>query len=383
MTEIEKKSKKEHKEKQELKDKEEKYYEDKIEELGLSKLDRFLKYLPDPSDHMKKGITYAHKDFDKVVSAIVNKKSWSVVSGLNPSGPLHFGHKTIFDELLWLQKQGADIFIPLTNDESYLVGKTETLAEAKKIAYELVIPSIIAMGFDPKKTHIFVDSDYPQIYNLGINLSKKLTLNRVQKVFGTDEAENTGTLFYRGATQLAQILLPQLKEFGGPKITLIPVGIDQHPYILLSRDIANKMKMLPPAEIIIRFLPGLTGPGEKMSASVGKSSVYLTDSEKEAESKVMGAYTGGLTSGKVQKEIGGVPEICPIFLLQKYHFLNEKESKDLQERCSTGKILCSECKKNTATFVKDYLKKHKKEREKAKKKIKEFLLKDPLESAIE
>jgi hypothetical protein len=53
-------------------------------------------------------------------------------------------------------------------------------------------------------------------------------------------------MFYRAAVQIAQILLPQYDEFGGPKPTIIPVGIDQHPYILLARDIAEKKGFIPP-----------------------------------------------------------------------------------------------------------------------------------------
>jgi len=142
-----------------LREKENRYYPEKMQEFGLKPMDRFLKYCPDPSKYMQLGITFAHKDLELVAEAIADNKPWAVISGLNPSGPLHLGHKAIFDELLWMQQHGAEVYIPITNDESYTVGKTKSLAEARKIAYEQVIPSIIAMGFDSRKTHIFVDSD--------------------------------------------------------------------------------------------------------------------------------------------------------------------------------------------------------------------------------
>src|SRR3989344_2439480 len=154
-------AKEEHEEKKNLVKKELEHYAKKMQELGLKPMDRFLKYCPDPSKYMRLGITFAHKDLEIIAEAIADNKPWAVISGLNPSGPLHLGHKAIFDELLWMQQHGADVYIPITNDESYTVGKTKSLAEARKIAYEQVIPSIIAMGFDSKKTHIFVDSDYP------------------------------------------------------------------------------------------------------------------------------------------------------------------------------------------------------------------------------
>jgi tryptophanyl-tRNA synthetase len=362
------------------------YYEQKMSQFGVSSIDRFLKYCPNPSKNMQLGLTFAHKDFEIIAEAIANKKPWAVVSGLNPSGPLHFGHKLIFDELLWMQKNGADIYIPLTNDESYVVGKSPSLAAARKVAYEQVIPSIIAMGFDYKKTHIFVDSDYPQIYNLAMDLSTKLTLNKSFKVFGFDsknEKENSGTVFYRSAVQIAQILLPQYPEFGGPKPVVIPVGIDQHPYILLARDIAERKGFIPPAELIIKFLPSLLGPENKMSASVSNSSIFLTDSVKVAEEKVKKAYTGGSVSAEFQREHGGVPEVCPIYLLQKYHFMSEKEANELYGECKGGKILCGRCKERCSEYVKEFLEEHQEKMRKVEKDIDKFILKKEIKSILE
>src|SRR3989344_310847 len=233
-----------------------KYYRQKAADLDLKSMERFKDYHPNPSKLMRQGITFAHRDLESVAEAMSKNQPWAVVSGLNPSGPLHFGHKQVFDELLWLQQQGADVYIPITNDESYVVDKAKSLAESRRIAYEQVIPSIIAMGFNPKKTHIFVDSDYLDIYNVAMDVSKKTTLNKAFKIFGfnqTEKEENPGTMFYRSAVQIAQILLPQYPEFGGPKPVVVPVGIDQHPYVLLARDVAKRKGFLFPADLIMKF----------------------------------------------------------------------------------------------------------------------------------
>lgn len=357
------------------------YYPKKIVDFDLKTMDRFLQYSPNPSKLMKMGVTFAHRDLEIIADAMANNKSWAVVSGLNPSGPLHFGHKQVFEDLLWCQQQGAEIFIPITNDETYLVGKTKTLAESRRIAYRDVIPSIIAMGFKPDKTHIFVDSDYKDIYNVAIDVSKELTLNRIFGVFGfgkDEEGENPGTLFYRGGVQLAQILLPQYQEFGGNKPTLIPVGIDQYPYILLARDIAKKKHFTPPAAIFTKFEDGLDGKG-KMSSSRPDSSLFLTDSPKEAQNKLKLAYTGGSILADFQKEYGGIPEICPIFQLRSYHFEgNEK----LETQCKKGEILCSQCKKEATKEIVNYLNDHQKKITEVKDKIDEFILSTPINSIL-
>ena len=327
-------------------------------------------------------VIFAHKDFEMIAEAIADKKPWAVVSGLNPSGPLHFGHKVIFDELLWMQEQGADIYIPLTNDETYVVGKSKSLAESRKIAYEKVIPSIIAMGFDPKKTYIFVDSDYKDIYNIAMDLSNKITLNKAFGVFGfdkTEKGENPGTMFYRSAVQLAQILLPQYPEFEGQKPTVIPVGIDQHPYILLARDVAEKKGFIPPAELITKFLLGLDGKG-KMSASREESAIFLTDNTEIVKKKLKSSYTGGSPLATFQKEYGGIPEICPIWSLRTYHFESDNR---VGEECSSGKVLCRECKQRGIESTVKYLNEHQRKLPEAKERIKEYLLKTPIRSILE
>ena len=363
-------------------EKEKKYYQEKEKEFGLKNIKRFVNYCPNPSKYMNLEVIFAHKDFEMIAEAIADKKPWAVVSGLNPSGPLHFGHKVIFDELLWMQKQGADIYIPLTNDETYVVGKSKSLAESRKIAYEEVIPSIIAMGFDPKKTHIFVDSDYKDIYNIAMDLSNKITLNKAFGVFGfdkTEKGENPGTMFYRSAVQLAQILLPQYPEFEGQKPTVIPVGIDQHPYILLARDVAEKKGFIPPAELITKFLLGLDGKG-KMSASREESAIFLTDNTEIVKKKLKSSYTGGSPLATFQKEYGGIPEICPIWSLRTYHFESDNR---VGEECSSGKVLCMECKQRGIESTVKYLNEHQRKLPEAKERIKEYLLKTPIRSILE
>ncbi len=355
------------------------YYQEKTEELDLKTMDRFLQYHPNPSRLMRMGITFAHRDLESIADAMANDKPWAVVSGLNPSGPLHFGHKQIFEDLLWYQEQGAEIYIPITNDESYLVGKTKTLAESRRIAYEDVIPSIIAMGFKPERTHIFVDSDYKDIYNAAVDVSRELSVNRVFGVFGfgkDEEGENPGTLFYRGGVQLAQILLPQYQEFGGPKPTLIPVGIDQYPYILLARDIARKKHFIPPAATFAKFEEGLDGKG-KMSSSRPDSALLLTDSPRIAQNKLRSAYTGGSILADFQREHGGVPEICPIFQLRTIHFEN---NESLGEECRNGEILCGQCKQEATEEVVGYLANHQEKVTEAKGRTSEFLLTTAIDS---
>ncbi len=376
---------KEYQEKQKLAENISRYYRDKLRELNLkdfSRIKAYLEsYLPDGNPLISREIIFAHLDFEPFTSYLASGKEFTVVSGLNPSSPLHLGHKVLFDLLLFLQKLGAKIYIPVTNDESYLDGKATTLAESRRMAYEEIIPSIIAFGFDPKKTKIFVLSDYPDIYNFAVQISKYVTNRYVSTIFGEEALDNSGKAFYRSAVQLAQILLPQLPEFGGVKQTLIPVGIDQHPYILLARDVARKMKYIPPSELVFKFQNSLLNPFEKMSGSRPKTAIYLTDSPENIREKIQKAFTGSVSVLDVHKKLGGIPEACSVFSLLYFHHPDSQFVNDIYRRYKKGDIKMDELKKITGDFIVEIVEKHKKVKEKVGN-IDEFLLNQPLRSFL-
>lgn len=352
----------------------------KMKEFGLADIDKFKTILPEITPFMEKGITFAHKDFDIIADAIIKKKKWAVVSGINPSGPLHLGHLGIFKENLALQKMGADIFIPVSEDETYVFEKAASLKEARKNAYEYVIPSLIALGYDPEKTHIFLGADYPSIYHFALHISKYFSLNQLKGVFGFSDDASAGVVFYTGAIQIAHIMMPELPEFGGPRPVVVQVAIDQHPYVQVSRRYARKAGLIPPAELSIRFLPSLEGPQSKMAASVKSSSIYVTDLPDVAKSKIKTAYTGGSPLLEFQKEHGAVPGVCSIYGILQYHILDAKGSEQLWQRCKGGKQYCRDCKEMAQEGVAKLLIDHQSKFKDAKKNIDSFMLKSPIRS---
>lgn len=347
------KSKTEYKVKILLKKRLENYYQKESIKNGLNSMEKIAKYLPDRFElnHLKRNIVIAHLDFEKVLSEIVETGKFTVVSGLNPSSGLHYGHKMLFDLLLELQNIGADIFIPLTNDETYLDGKTESLGKSREVAVREIIPSIISFDFNSKKTHIFVDSEYPDIYKLAIKISKHVSMTELYKLFGNEALSNPGKVFYRGCVQLAQILLPQMPEFGGPKLTLIPVGIDQHPYILLARDVAKRIGLIPPAELVIKFQSSLKNPEIKMSKSDPASAIFLSDDKHSIDLKIQKAFTGSVSSKLGHNELGGIPEICTVFSLLNNHQFDDRIVKKIYKDYKKGTLLTSNLKKIVTKFL--------------------------------
>lgn len=349
-------------------------YEEMMREFGIEKTDSYLKQMKNLDVIYRRGIVFGHRDFGRIFDAIKNKKSFTVLTGFNPSGPLHLGNLMILKEALFFQKNGADVFIPISNDETYVFKKTETLEKATKNAYEYVIPDIIALGFDPKKTKIFVSTQLAKVYELAVKISTKTTFSSIKAIFGFTNDANPGQIFY-SIIQSAHILFPQLKEYGGPKPTVVNIGIDQDPYMRLVRDIADKLNFVKPSSTYHKFMPGLLGG--KMSGSKPETCIYLTDKPDVAEKKIMKAFSGGAKTLEEHKKFGGNPDID--VACQYLYFMFEEDDRKVKQIFSdfrNGKLTSGEVKKYLADKVKKFLIEHQKKREKFENQIEKFMLRD-------
>ncbi len=119
----------------------------------------------------------------------------------------------------------------------------------------------------------------------------------------------------------------------------------------------------PPSSIYHRFQTGLTGG--KMSSSVEDSHVALTDSPEDGYSKVKSAETGGRETAEEQRELGGLPDECPVYELYAYSLARDDEhAKTVYDECLGGDRLCGGCKEEAAVLMQEFLEQHHEEREK-------------------
>ncbi|MBI2579247.1 MAG: tryptophan--tRNA ligase [Candidatus Aenigmarchaeota archaeon] len=350
-------------------------YDALMKEFGVEPIDEFMKKMDRKKlpPMYRRGIVFAHRNFQRIYDSIMNKKRFAVLTGFNPSGPPHLGNLLFLKQALFFQDMGADVFIPISNDETYVFKKQASLEKATQIAYEQVIPDIIALGFKKGRTHIFVSTEEKRVYELAVKLSTRTTFSTIKAIFGFDNETNPGAIFYT-IVQAAHILLPQLQDFGGPKPTVVPIGIDQDPYMRLSRDLAEKVGMVKPSSTYHKFMPGLQGG--KMSGSKPETCIFLSDSPETAAKKIRSAFSGGGRTLQEHKEKGGNPDVD--VACQYLYFLFEESDKKISEIFSNyrnGSMFTGEVKELLIKKLAAFLKDHKKKREKAKKNIDDYMLK--------
>jgi tryptophanyl-tRNA synthetase len=307
-----------------------------VEKFGASRISD-VKDLPDlPA--FRNGLIHSHRDFDKFLKALEKGEKCAIVSGANASGTLHLGHKTVFDLNLYLQrKYKIPIFIPISDDESYVAGKVETQEKALEYSMRLA-KEMLAYGFDPKKTYFIIDQIYTNIYNLAIKLSKKINYSEIKSTYGYSPDNNIGLHFYP-SVQSAHILFPQEKF--RIKNVLVPIGPDEDAHLRICRDIADRAGYVKPAVIHVRFLEGLDG--EKMSKS-RNNAIFLDDEIPIIKKKVSKAISGGQKTIEEHRKLGGNVKQDMSFKYLKYFFLKEEESEDLEKKYKKGDILSGEMK---------------------------------------
>ncbi|MBW2987738.1 tryptophan--tRNA ligase [Candidatus Woesearchaeota archaeon] len=311
----------------------------------------------------QRGLIYTHRDFDQYMQAIKKRKKVAIVSGVNASGKLHIGHKIVFDTNLYFQKEyDIPVFIPISDDESYVAGKVKTQEEGLKNSL-ILAKELLAYGFDPHKTFFIIDQIFTNVYNFAIKLSRGTTMSALRAVYGYNMEDNCGLFFYP-AVQSAHILMPQLKEHGGHDHVLVPIGPDEDAHIRIGRDLAPKFGLVKPAILHAFFIPGLKGG--KMSTTDPGSAIFLEDDPKTAKAKIMKAKTGGRETADLQKKYGADFEICMVYKYLELFYLRKDEILDLQRQCKGGGILCGECKKRLASHVEEDLKDFQERLEKVK-----------------
>ena len=179
---------------------------------------------------------------------------------------------------------------------------TDNIENPEKVRQNVIEVALdyMAVGLDPMKSTIFIQSQIPELCELTFYYMDLVTVSRLQRnptVKTEIQMRNFETSIPVGFFTYP---ISQAADITAFKATTVPVGEDQEPMIEQTREIVRRFNhiygdtlvepeiLLPDNAACLR-LPGTDGKA-KMSKSLGNC-IYLSDTADEVEKKVKSMYT--------------------------------------------------------------------------------------------
>jgi tryptophanyl-tRNA synthetase len=279
-----------------------------------------------------------------------------ILTGDRPTGALHLGHYVgSLANRVRLQHE-YDSYIIIA-DVQALTDNFEDPQKVRESVHEVVL-DYLAVGIDPNVSTIFIQSLVPQIAELTVFFSNLVSLARVERnptvkdeirEKGMEDSVTLGFFSYP-VSQAADIMVVNAN--------LVPVGDDQAPMVELTRDIVIRFNNIygetlnvPDIRIgEVARLPGTDGKA-KMSKSTGNA-IYLKDSPKEVERKVMSMYTDPT---RLRATDPGHVEGNPVFSYHDAFNPNKDEVEEMKRLYRAGGIGDVAVKRSLVTALNNFL----------------------------
>lgn len=326
-------------------------YDKILRDFGVSPFKEILPKLPDPLVTMRRGIIFGHRDLSPVIEAMKTGKKFAVMSGIKPSNFLHIGSKMVVDEIVYFQNHRGLVYYTFADLEA-LVDNGLSFEESRKFAYDNLL-DLAALGINLKKARIYLQSEEIKVQRLAYLYSRNVTNNMLTAIYG----EHPIGMYMAALTQVADILLPQIEH--GKIPVVVPVGFDQDPHIRLTRDIAVKHGLIPPASTYHKFMSSLLGVSRKMSKREPQGVIYLNEDPKEARKKIMKyAFSGGQATVEEHRKLGGNPDVDVSYEYLKNFEEDDKKLKEIHDDYKSGKLLSGELKSILADKIESFLISH-------------------------
>jgi len=271
-----------------------------------------------------------------------------VLSGMRPTGKLHLGH---FVGALanWVKLQAEYECFFFVADWHALTTDYADTSNVKQSSVDIVL-DWLAVGLDPNKSTIFIQSHVPQHAELHLLFSMVTPLGWLERVPSYKEVRENlkdrdlstyGFLGYP-LLQSADILIYQAG--------FVPVGQDQVAHVELTREVARRFngfypkksggEVFPEPQPLLTKSPKLPGTdGRKMSKSYGNT-IMLTDAEPVVRQKLKTMVTD---PARVRRNDPGNPDVCPVGDLHKI-FSSADTMAKVNAGCRSAGIGCIECK---------------------------------------
>ncbi|MDD5152445.1 MAG: tryptophan--tRNA ligase [Candidatus Pacebacteria bacterium] len=261
----------------------------------------------------------------------------TLLSGIKPTGELHIGN------YFGAMRQFVDFqdkyrsFIFIANYHALTsVANSELL---RKLSLEIAM-DFLAIGLDPKKTTLFLQSDVPEVTELAWIFNNITTVPYLMRAHAFKDAEAKNKEVNVGLFDYPILMAADILIYGSD---VVPVGQDQKQHVEIARDTAQKFNRIfgntfkVPEPIILDEVKTVIGTdGRKMSKSYGNG-IGLFASDEEIKKAVMSIPTDSKSVNEPKD-----PTKCNVFAF--HELLGGKDLPELKKRYLSGTIGYKESK---------------------------------------
>ena len=324
-----------------------------------------------------------------------------ILTGDRPTGPLHIGHYAgTLDNRVKLQKTDKYQMYVMIADLQALTDNSDNPEKIRQSILELTL-DYLAVGLDPEKTSLCVQSNIPALTELPMYYSNLVTMSRLERNPTVKQEIRAHGFGHSLPVGFMTYPISQAADITAFKAEYVPCGDDQLPMVEQAREIVSSFNRIYKREVLVEpqaILPERTAcfrlvgtdGAAKMSKSMNNC-IYIKDDEKTTREKVMSMYTDPL---HINISDPGHTENNPVFIYleafsKKEHFdeyLPEYSDLDEMKRhYEKGGLGDMKCKKFLNSVLQETFSAVRKRREEFSKDKGELLniLKKGTEQAVE
>jgi len=280
-----------------------------------------------------------------------------ILTGDRPTGPLHLGH--------YVGSLAARLHLQNLHQQFVMIADAQALTDhaddPQKVRENILQVALdyLAVGIDPRKTTIFIQSLVPALPEMTQYFLNLVTWNRLkhnptvkleiqQKGYG--EEVPAGFMIYP---------ISQAADITAFKANLVPVGDDQIPMIEQTIEVVRKFNRIYKTDVLVEpeiltsaiaRLPGLDGRA-KMSKSLGNA-IFFADDADSVSKKVKGMYTD---PGHLRVEDPGKVEGNPVFTYLDAFGTDKTKIEELKDHYQCGGLGDSSVKKYLLEVLQAFL----------------------------
>ena len=300
-----------------------------------------------------------------------------ILTGDTPTGKLHLGHYVGSVENRLALQDEYDCYFLIANKHAFTT-RADQPAEIRQSVIDIAM-DWLAVGIDPKKSTMFIQSEVPAIDELTFFLSMLIPFNRVMRnptLKDEIRDKNLGENYPFGFPLYA---VGQCADILAFRPAMVPVGEDQLPHLELSREVARRFDQMyggvdPHTEdrdyvkkgglfpIIeaklgrVKRLPGIGAPGTdgnllKMSKSLNNA-IFLSDDEKTVQQRVMSMYTD---PNRIRATDPGRVENNPLWIFHETFNPDTKWVAENEDLYRQGKVGDVTMKKELARVLNEFI----------------------------